>query len=202
MTAIVATSFRRSSVEPLHIYEPASGQGPESKAMAQRLQDLIDRAKSTPSVLTVETCSVEQRLFDALSTTKMLTSKVAMHMDQEWRKRLFAQLDALHDPDDWDDADEPVSEKSFLTFLRTMLLLRPSRRPGLSLANGGHLVGAWTEGKDRLTIEFLAGDQVRWVLVRYLDGDRESAAGTTYVSRLRNALASYDPQHWLSGASS
>jgi len=27
-----------------------------------------------------------------------------MHLDPAWRERLFAQIDMLHDPEDWDDS--------------------------------------------------------------------------------------------------
>ena len=44
------------------------------------------------------TKSLEERLFDALASVKVLTSKIAMHLDRKWRDRLFAQLDRMHSP--------------------------------------------------------------------------------------------------------
>ena len=55
-----------------------------------------------------ETKTLEDRLFDATANVKILTSQVAMHLDPEWRERLFKQLDSLHDPEEWEAEDKPI----------------------------------------------------------------------------------------------
>jgi len=140
---------------------------------------------------------LEERLFDATANVKILTAQVAMHLDRQWRDRLFSQVDSLHDPAEWEPKDEPIQQASFATFLKAIVQIKPNRRPGLGLSNSGHLVAAWSSGKDRLTIEFLADDRVRWVLTRYRDGEAEHFAGQTSVSRLVDGLAPFSPAAWF-----
>lgn len=141
--------------------------------------------------------AIEERLFDATSSVKMLTAQVAMYMDKKWRDKLFSQIDSLHDLDEWDTDDKPVKKSSFATFLKAILQIKPQRHPGLGLTYEGYLIAAWTTGQDRLTTEFLPRDRVRWVLTRNIDGETEGAAGETAVSRLYECLIPYHPDHWF-----
>jgi hypothetical protein len=158
--------------------------------------------RSTPRLAPNEQ-PLETRLFDALAAVKILTAQVAMHLDGEWRRKLFEQLDSLHDPEEWESGDEPISQSSFATFLKAILSIRPERRPGLGLSHSGNLIAAWTTRRDRLTIEFLPNDRVRWVLGRYHDTEDEPAryAGHTHVSELVEGLSPHHPEHWFSDAS-
>jgi hypothetical protein len=145
---------------------------------------------------------LEVRVFDALARAKVLTSHVAMHLEQQLRERLFKQLDSLHDMGEWEDGDEPVNQSSFQTFLKAILTIKPARRPGLGLSQTGNLIAAWTIARDRLTIEFLPHDRVSWVLARH-DGDTGEPsrfAGQTNVSELVEGLEPHHPEHWFSHA--
>ena len=144
--------------------------------------------------------SLQERLFDALAEVKILTSQVAMHLDGTWRNQLFRQLNSLHDPSEWEQGDQPIQKSSFAGFIKAMLSINPARRPGLGLSHTGHLIAAWTTGQDRLTIEFLPNDRVRWVLSRYRDDEPERFAGDTGVARLAEGLATYHPEHWFEHA--
>lgn len=166
---------------------------------------LMDKVASlrnpvSPSLLSFapSAVTIEERLFDATSAVKMLTAQVAMHMTREWRDKLFIQIESLHDLDEWDTDDKPVERSSFASFLKLILYIKPQRHPGLGLSYEGHLIAAWTAGKDRLTIEFLAKDRVHWVLTRDLGGESERAAGQTVVSRLYECLLPYNPKSWFS----
>jgi hypothetical protein len=139
---------------------------------------------------------LETRLFDALAAVKILTAQVAMHLDRVWRDKLFQQLDALHDPEEWEDSEEPIQSASFQTFLKAILSIKPERRPGLGLSYG-HLIAAWTTGRERLTIEFFPNDEVRWVLSQYPDDEPMRIAGQMSVSRLIEALSPYNPERWF-----
>lgn len=168
----------------------------ETKGIAERIQALQNQPSPTAIAVSGDR-PVQERLFDALTAVKIMTSWVAMHMDGEWRGKLFHQLDSLHDPEEWEEGDQPVQQSSFATFLKAMLSIKPKRRPGLGLSHAGHLIAAWTTGDDRLTIEFLPNDHVRWVLSRRYDHDTERFAGDTGVARLAEGLASYHPEHWF-----
>ena len=169
-----------------------------------QLEEQIKNLKIPPSpgaLKSTATSSIEESLFDSTAAVKMLTAQVAMHLDREWRTKLFRQLDSLHDPLEWEPSDSPVQESSFATFLKAICDIKPTRRPGLGLTTAGHLIAAWTtERDDRLTIEFLPNDRVRWVMSRLLDDDMERLAGQTTVARLRDQLQPYESGRWFDNA--
>jgi hypothetical protein len=146
--------------------------------------------------------SLEEQLYNSGAACKIKTAAVAMHFDREWRTRFFAQVDSLLNYEDWDKADLPVSEDSFATLLRMLLLIRAKRRPGLGASGDGHVIATWAIENDRLTIECLPADEVRWIALREIDGNRESAAGQTSLPRLPEVLQPYAPQRWFSDESS
>jgi hypothetical protein len=171
----------------------------ETKRIAQQLDAL--RNPRSPTLRALEPMPIKdlgERLFDALAGAKVLTAGVAMHLDRTWRDKLFRQLDSLHDLAEWEEGDEPLQQSSFATFLKAMLTINPQRRPGLGLSHTGHLIAAWTTDRDRLTIEFLPNDRVRWILARYKDDEPDRFAGQTPVSRLAEGLAPHQPEHWFS----
>lgn len=170
------------------------------------LMDRIEALKNPPSPTSIGyqqhsskevARTIEEQLFDATASVKTLTSQVAMYLEREWRDRLFQQLDSLHDPDEWEADDTPIQQASFSTFLKAICQIKPTVRPGLGLTNGGNLIAAWTVGKNRLTIEFMPNDRVRWVVSRFPDGELEQFAGQTQVSRLFSGLKPYSPEEWL-----
>lgn len=48
--------------------------------------------------------------------------------------------------------------------------------------------------KNRLSIECLPDDQVRWTMVRWIDDERESASGSTSLEQMLPTLAPYGPE--------
>ena len=144
---------------------------------------------------------IPERLFDALAAFKLRTAILAVaHFSRDERAKLFKQLDSLLDADSWDSADVVTTEASFTTLLRMVLFLN-GRRPALGVTGNGNFIATWTDGDDRLTIECLPDDRVRWVLVQNLDGQREAAAGETTVRRLPEVLRPYDPpKRWFPNA--
>lgn len=177
---------------------------PKTRELVHQVQAL--RSSPSPASLRSEVPTVpnkrpiQDQLFNALADVKILTSQVAMHLDGQWRSRLFRQLDSLHDLAEWESGDQPIQQSSFSTFLKAMLRIDPERRPGLGLSNTGHLIAAWTTGQDRLTIEFLPRERIRWVLSRHYGGDIERFAGETGVARLAEGLAGHHPEHWFAHA--
>jgi hypothetical protein len=144
--------------------------------------------------------SVEEQLYDALAAFKIRTAAIAMHLDRDWRSKLFAQLDSLLSVESWEEADLPPTVASFRVFLRLITFIKPERRPGLGATHDGNLIATWTAGTNRLTIECLPRDKVRWALAAGPEGDRESAAGVTTVARIADVLGPYGPAQWFSDA--
>ena len=185
---------------------PSSGVSDTSGDIEKLLKDLIPPAPSAKTVLpfvpghAVRQKSLDELLFDTLADFKIHTAKVAMHLERGQRDKLFSQFDSLLDAEEWDKDDTPPSLESFKSFLRLLLMIKPSRKPGLGATSDGRIIAAWTSGRDRLTIECLSDDTVRWVLSRTLNGQRERAAGETKLQRVNTVLGPYDPECWFSDA--
>ncbi|MCY0149851.1 hypothetical protein OEG84_19640 [Hoeflea sp. G2-23] len=144
---------------------------------------------------------IASQLFDARSKFKIFVSQVSMHLKRDWIDNLFMQIDSILDSDEWDTRDPAPTFGSAKTLIRMLLTLRAERRPGLGASNRKTLLAAWTTGPNRLTVECLEGDRVRWVLARTLaDGSTERAAGEGGIERLANVLTPYNPEIWLKHA--
>jgi hypothetical protein len=139
--------------------------------------------------------TLEGRLAEKRAAFKRVAASVGMHLDPEWRNRLFAKLDGLMDHEEWDPDFALPSEQSFSTFLRMIIYLHPTKRPGLGLSPKGHFLASWSKGNDRIVIEGLANDEVRWVLSRAVGDLRESAAGKTKIYRIPDVIHPYEPDH-------
>jgi hypothetical protein len=103
------------------------------------------------------------------------------------------------DPEDWDFSDELPSVESFRTFLRLMISLGHVRRPSLGATADGDIIAAWVMGSNRLTIECLPADHVRWIVNTKLDGESISAAGRAKIHLLDGLLEPYKPGTWFDG---
>jgi hypothetical protein len=171
--------------------------GNDSQVIAEALKETPLWFKSKTVKDKNRPLSLEENLYESRAYCKIETSKVAMYLPDEWRTRFFKQLDNLMDVENWEADDPPITEASFKTFLRMLLELWPVSHPGLGVSIDGNIIAAWTAGRDRLTIECFPNDKVRWVISRYFEDERESAAVMTQVSRLRSTLTPYNPSDWF-----
>ena len=120
-----------------------------------------------------------------------------MYLREEWITGLRSQLDDLMDPENWEEDDTPITDTSFTTFLRMILLLKPIRRPGIGSKSNGVIIAAWINGQDRLIIECLPDDKTRWFASHIVNGVCERGSGETQLVRLPDVLASYNPAQWF-----
>lgn len=185
--ALTSKPFQPSSYLPI---------GKDSHQILKKLQTFSGHGEIGSRQLD-NASSLEERLYDARALCKIKTSEVAMYLSDEWRKGFFSQLDNLMDIENWEEDDIPVTGASFTTLLRMLTHIKPKRRPGLGSTSGGNIIAAWTNDKNRLTIECLPGDRVRWVLSHMIDGVRESGAGEVQLIRLQAVLAPYNPNRWF-----
>lgn len=156
--------------------------------------DAPDPQKSIVPVLNDQRAEV----YNAIAQAKLRVSMVAMHLDDAWRQRLFAQLDRIHDIEEWEPEDKPVQAQSFETFIRTMIVLRPRKWPNLGLSHDGHLLAVWGTAQDRVTLEFLGGDCVRWTLSHVRpDNNIVRNAGLGPSLQILSLLSPYNPDHWF-----
>jgi hypothetical protein len=199
------TPLQALSAKQLRDINPLFGLGyPVATDMSTRLADSIKRARFA-AVTTIAEYPLQDAappthgdtLYTALARCKVKTNQFAMHFGSDWQRRFFAQLDALMSKDDWVESDTPVTEASFTTLMRLLLTMRGKRRPGLGLGNGGRVIAAWTNGADRLTIECLPDDRVRWIVSQSVDGESDAAAGDTTLALLPERLAPFNPDKWF-----
>ena len=177
------------------------GQSSTSKAIQRNIDEITRPSPAHVGQLQRVRPNLEEQLYDTLAAFKIRTAAIAMHLDREWRMKLFAQFDSLLAAEDWDREDSPPTAGSFSTFLRLITFLNPDRRPGLGATYDGHLIATWTVGTDRLTIECLPADRIRWALSHGVGDDRERAAGMTDVRRIAHVLQPYAPAKWFTNAS-
>jgi len=200
MTELLAQARSRSLLgDAAILHFPSIAAGADSK--------LIDSLASMRKLLTGEIADLaevrdvtprkgdaREQILAKRTSLKRIAATVAMHLDRAWKGELFSELDRLLDPDDWDDSFELPSEQSFSTFLRMIIYLHPTRRPALGLGPSGHFLAAWSHGDARIAIECVGQDEVRWVLSRTVEGDRESGAGRVQLHRVPDVTAPYQPE--------
>lgn len=181
----------------IHFARQSIGVGEEANTMLQSFMQFGKQATADTNAKSSIQLSLTEKLYYRLEQYKVLTSKVAMHLSDNWRSLLFRQLDMLLELDEWPEGDPPPTVASFRTFLRLVLWLKTDVPPGLGASIDGNIIAAWTHGNDRLTIECLESDQVRWSIVHTVDETLERAAGFTVVSRIFEVLGPYSPEKWF-----
>ena len=123
-----------------------------------------------------------------------------MHLDRAARDRYFNQLDVLHDASEWFGDDKPMSLESYKGFIRFMLMLGGQSKPALALSPRGTLLAVWNTQNARLTIEFITGNRVRWLVGQLEGNEMERTAGDAGLERLLTLLAPYGPEKWFGHA--
>jgi hypothetical protein len=170
---------------------------PES-SYSRVISELPRISPETPlTSFTSEKKSLVEKLFDAKASAKILIAAVSMHLDSKWREKIFRQLDLIHDDSDWEIEDVPIQLSSIATFLRSLGVIDYKKFPSLGMSNSGHLLAAWLNGENKLTLEFLPKDRIRWVLSRKSEDETERAAGETLLTVLMSRLSPYNPEQWF-----
>jgi len=185
-----------------YIVQPSAAFGEAARFISAKLAELGQLSPTLQNLRWFESSadkSISEQLYDALASFKIRTAQVAMYLERNWRNKLFDQLDDLLDAENWEPDDSPPLLASFSTLLRLLISQHVSRRPGLGATHDGKFVAAWTSGSDRLTIECLADDMVRWNLSVNIEGETERAAGVTPLLRLEQVLSPYHPARWFDG---
>jgi len=150
-----------------------------------------------PRTLPAKVPSTEEALFQNRARLKIMTSTVAMHLTDLTRGWLFEALDELLNLEVWHEGDSVLDPNSFATYLRLLIYQRRVTRASLGIANSGNLLAAWVTPAHRLTMEFLASDQLRWALSCGEGESREVAAGLCGVRRLFAVLSPYNATGWF-----
>ncbi len=202
--AIQTAKQRRTNNNPLGSAAP--GVSPINKLLLERAARATYASATSvgssalPSSLIWRTPlarSQAEKLFDVSAASKISVNQLAMHFGHDWQRKLFRQLDAVLDPEEWDAADQLLTPSSFATFLHILLLLRGKRRPGIGISSTGDIVAMWTVGANRLTFQCHADDWVTWIVSRVVDDETHTAAGRTTLPLLFATIGAFNPEQWF-----
>lgn len=199
MTQFVYDALRASLLPRLPTAIDSLAMSPENQVLS------IASSIARPQGRTLErrnATTVHAQIYDVLADAKVQISRVAAHLPETARRRLFSQPDSLHDIEDWEKGDQPAQSGSFTTFLRTMLLLSKAfghyRWPSLGMSTGGQIVSSWGGSTGRLTLEFIASGRVQWSLTCHVKGDTEvRTVGIGEALMILDFLDPYDPGRWF-----
>jgi len=198
MIGLLQNSIRSRSMlgKQVSFAEPSNAVGPDSVTIQKLLKQIYETRPPSVASFASDTPSTEDDIPGQLEQTLALfidlTSKIAMYLDTRWRKQLLEKLIQLLDAEDWESDFALPSAASFSTFLRMVIYLHPTKRPGLGISHLGHILASWRRGEDRIVIECLPNDEVRWVLSRTINGERESGAGNVQIHRIPEVTEPYD----------
>lgn len=183
-------SVATQSASPIHFDVDLGSTGDYRQYEFVRARDSRSDKPSTVYYATAEQ-RLGDRLFEATAAAKKWTAVVAMRLHPEDRRRIFAQLDRLHDEGEWHEASTPLRLESYKSFIRALVSGQISGKPSLAITANGNLTAIWHSQHGRLLIEFQHGDRVRYLVNHLIDGSPERAAGETSASRLQVVLAPY-----------
>ena len=155
---------------------------------------------SAPVAGTARAGDLASRLFSATADAKIWTSQVAMHLDVATRDRIFRQVDALHELDEWDDLDRTLNLEAYKSFIRAIVYHKVNSRPSLALMPDGNILALWRDGEEKLSIEFRPGNEARWAVQHRAYEGLERASGLCPLERLRILLRPYEADRWFNGS--
>lgn len=181
------TAIAKMKLEPLSEPRPFHVQ---TEATAIDVPFVVTTPPKSVKAGTLE--QLAEKLYDVRADAKIKTRMMGNHLSPEWQRRLFEQIDDLHDVNSWEQGDVPLHKDSFSTFLATMLAIKPAVRPGLGLTHDGNLFGSWGRKGDVLSIEFKPALKVRWTISI---GEVRSATEVP-IEDMNTFLAPFRPNHW------
>ena len=201
LTRSVAPSIGKSFITKTADFSSVSSSSLYSDDTANvlsKIQELESGFSNQPPISSLG-AGLGEQLFDARANVKILVSQVSMHLSNELRERLFQQIDLLHDPDEWEDGDEPIHLKSFKTFLRWFYLNNPKNLPSFGLSSRGNFITSWmaNNNNDRLILEFLPDDRVKWFITKQFEDGSDNVTGTTMLNRISKMLRPFKPEEWF-----
>jgi hypothetical protein len=184
---------------PIFSAETSAGSGTYARLITELIErpNLSGASKPKPISQLSPRSPLDERLAERLLVFKRMISPISRYLDANWRSELFETLDRLFEFEDWDSDFALPDEHSFATFLRLIIHLHPTKRPGIGLSARGHILASWSRGRDRIVIECLANDELRWVLSQSNEGRRESAAGKNRIQRLVELIEGYEPDRFF-----
>lgn len=133
--------------------------------------------------------TIELQLYNNAADLKRDFSVYAIHLNSDWRKIIFSQLDDLLDLDAWDEDSLLLRVESFRTFLRFLAYAKPLRIPSLGVDHQGNPITAWIDDPRRLFVTFLPRDRVNASMIGLTTrGEEELTSWSGPVAALRETV--------------
>ena len=190
MTFIDTVNFRRAPLVAGRAFDRIDGffNRLERSVGSQYMDEEADPATASRS-------PVEDRLRLIQATI----SDISMHLPSDFAHGLNRQFANLMDEDAWEETDELISPEALSVFLVTLIHTKTKMRPGIGTNGIGSVTAAWTQGPNRLTVEFLPSGRASLVLTRAVEGDdpERAAFGPMRPERLCAVLEPFSPEVWF-----
>jgi hypothetical protein len=158
---------------------------PSASALTKEPRIPTESPKISELNVLANASSLEMQLFDNAAELKIALSQIAMHLTKEWRAVIFSQLDALLDCNSWEEDSAFIQKSTFMTFLRFVVFAAPTRLPSLGVAPTGRILAAWSNGDQRIVVEFLPDDKASATFVTQGTRSREAVAWRGHVADLK-----------------
>lgn len=142
--------------------------------------------------------SIVERLHDVAAFCKEQTARIAMHLDDEWRRVIFGQIDFLLNIDEWDGEDKIPSRMSYLTLLKAILFLRPKDFPSFGFSQAGTWTATWKSDDVMFFVDFLEADMLRWASAKKSEEGFGTAAGRVALIDVIPWVKASGAEHWFS----
>jgi hypothetical protein len=123
-----------------------------------------------------EQSSHEERVFEFLVQLKTAVSTYAMHLSNATRQKLFGDLDAILNAEDWYENDAPPRLNCFRDFLKWTIYSKRFNWLSFGFSDDGEILVAWKTHTALLTARFKGNGRVMWTANRSAP-DESYAAG-------------------------
>ena len=143
--------------------------------------------------------TIEETLFDNRGLLKTIAVKYGLsYIDPLVKEQLFKQIDWLLDVEDWEEEDTLANPNTFKTLMKFILNTNPVQSPYLGLADSGNIIATWINNDNKLRLECMANDCVKWFVSCVFDGKNERTYGETYsLERLQAVLKPFENAGWF-----
>jgi hypothetical protein len=156
--------------------------------------DFLTLGSNGSQVLTLPTRpneTLETRLFDVLVNLKVSVSEYAMHISAEERHKIFDQLDAVINVEDWHEEDDLPRAGAFREFLKWLVYSGCFGWASLGVSDEGNILVAWNSDRTLLTANFSGSAEIRWTARIQSPAGIEHAAGKSSLQYFSKQIRFY-----------
>jgi len=130
------------------------------------------------NVVTVSDANgLAEKLFNSLVELKVSVAQYAMHLSPKTRHKIFDDLDAILNVEDWHEDDLLPRAQSFRDFLKWTIYSKRFNWLSVGFSENGELLAAWKSDKGLMTARYPGNGRVWWTATMTIDGEKNHVAG-------------------------